>query len=395
MSYDFDRMENRRGTNSYKWDQSKKLFGREDILPLWVADMDFQSPPAVVKALTARAQEGMYGYSFSDDAYRESIVNWYARRHDWTIEQDWLTDTPGIVPALSLAVELFSNPGDAVILQSPVYYPFYDVIRMNDRKIARNELILQDGRYVIDFSSLETLMIDGARLLLFCNPHNPGGRVWSHEELEQLAALCIQYDVIVVSDEIHCDLVYPGHRHLPFASLSPEISARTITTLAPTKTFNIPGLQTAFTVISNPEIKRKFDRRVKALSLHMASFFGPVAVQACYNHGEAWLDDLLIYLKQNVDETLAFFKTNLPEAKPMSPEGTYLLWIDCRGFGLSTAELKKVMFEDAGVAFSDGSIFGAEGEGFLRINIACPRSLLLRALEQFHTALRHYLSKKT
>lgn len=390
MSYDFDRVLDRLNTDSYKWDQSEKLFGSKDILPLWVADMDFESPPAVKEALLRRASVGVYGYSILNDSYIESIIGWFRRRHGWSLESEWITTSPGIVTSLSLAVELFSEPGSQVILQSPVYYPFYDVIKSNGREVAKNPLIMRDGRYEMDYGHLEELMQGGAKLLLLCSPHNPGGRIWDRDELLRLGELCLRYGVTVISDEIHCDLALPGHTHIPFASLSPELADITLTCLAPTKTFNIPGIQSSFIVASNPQIKRKFDLKLKSLSLHMASFFAPDAVKAAYNEGEEWLDGLLAYLDGNVAYATGYLKEHLPKAVTMRPDATYLLWVDCTAFGLDGAGLKKLMYEEAKVAFNEGSMFGSEGEGYLRINLACPRSTLAEALERFCAAAAKY-----
>lgn len=389
MTFDFDRIIDRSNTRSYKWDQSEKLFGHKDILPLWVADMDFESPREAVEALKQRAAEGIYGYTIRDDAYMDSIVGWFARRHNWTFKKEWLTDTPGIVPALSIAVQAFTEKGGQVVIQSPVYYPFFDVINLNERELVNSPLLEVNGRLEMDFDGLEHIFQNGAKLMLLCNPHNPGGRVWDRADLERLAALVIKYDVIVVSDEIHCDMIMPGHTHIPFASLSDEVAARTITTLAPSKTFNLPGLQTAFTVISNLRIKRIFDKLVKALSIHMVNFFGPVATEACYTYGDAWLDELTLYIAGNADYAITFIQNRLPMLKPMKPEGTYLLWVDCRALSLDVAGIKDLMFNQARVAFSEGSVFGPGGEGRLRINLACPRSVLAQALEQFAQAVEN------
>ena len=386
MKYDFDRRIDRTWTHSYKWDQSLKLFGREDILPLWVADMDFESPPAVKQIVMERAAHGIYGYSFREDTYTQAIIHWFSSRHGWQLDANWLSDSPGIVTSLSLAVELFSEPGSSVILQSPVYYPFYDVIRMNGRQVAVNPLRKSNGKYVMDYGHLETLMKDGAKLLLLCNPHNPGGRVWEREELLQLAELCLKYEVKVISDEIHCDLLLPGVKHTPFASLSEDIAKLTLTCLAATKTFNLPGLQTSFIACSNAEMKRKFDYRIKTLSLHMASYFGQPAVTAAYTEGADWLDELMLYIQGNLDYALDYLNKHLPAVIPMKPDATYLLWVDCTALRLSAAELKKLMYEQAGVAFNEGSIFGTEGQSHLRINLACPRSLLAEALLRFCNA---------
>jgi cystathionine beta-lyase len=389
MTYNFDRIIDRRNTHSYKWDQSERLFGSKDVLPLWVADMDFESPPAVQLALQKRTAHGIYGYTIKSNAYINSIINWFKRRHDWEIKPQWITDSPGIVTSLSMAVDLYSEPGSSVIIQSPVYYPFYDVIRMNNREIAMNPLIIRNDRYEMDYEQLEQLMNNGSKLLLLCSPHNPGGRVWEEGELGKLGQLCIQYGVTVISDEIHCDLVLPGHRHIPFASLSEEIANQTLTCLAPTKTFNLPGLQSSFIVASNAELKRKFDYRLQTLSLHMANFLSQDAVQAAYDDGDAWLDELLIYLEGNVNLAISYLSENLPKVKVMKPDATYLLWVDCRGLGLDVNGLKELMYHKAGVAFSEGSVFGTEGQGWLRINLACPRSILQEALERFCNSARH------
>jgi len=393
LKYDFNAIIDRRNTRSYKWDQSEKLFGDKDILPLWVADMDFEGPPAVKEAILRRAEHGVYGYSVRNDSYIESITSWFQRRHDWSIQPEWISDSPGIVTSLSLAVELFSEPGGEVILQSPVYYPFYDVIKMNGRKVAKNPLILRDGRYEMDYDQLEELMKGGAKLLLLCSPHNPGGRVWEREELLKLGELCVAHGVTVISDEIHCDLVLPGHKHIPFASLSEEIADITLTTLAATKTFNLPGLQTSFIVASNPSLKRKFDYRIKTLSLHMSHFFAQDAVQAAYNEGDEWLDELMQHLSGNVEYAIQYLAEHLPQVKVIRPDATYLLWMDCRELKLDIAGLKKLMFKEAKVAFSEGSVFGDEGEGYLRINLACPRSTLQEALERFTQAAKAYTAE--
>lgn len=394
MSNNFDQLLDRRNTRSYKWDQVESLFGSKDILPLWVADMDFASPKAVQDVLIKRAQLGAYGYAFRTDDYYDAVTGWFARRHKWNIKKEWMIDLPSVVTSLSLAVEQFSEPGAPVVLQSPVYYPFYEVIENNGRVVAKNPLILNNGRYEMDLAHLETLFQDGAKLMLLCNPHNPGGKVWSREELEALAALVLKYNVIVVSDEIHCDLVFPGNEHTPFASLSEEVADRTITALAATKTFNIPGLHTSFVVISNREMRLKMDKRVKTLSIHMAQHFAQDAVTAAYNEGEQWLDEMLAYVEQNLEYALQYFSEHLPEVKPLRPDGTYLLWVDCRALGLDTAGIKDLMFKQAKVAFNEGSMFGTEGAGWLRINLACPRSIVETALKQFTDAARKVLDAK-
>lgn len=395
MKYDFDKILNRKNTHSYKWDQSEKFFGDKDILPLWVADMDFESPPAVKAALQSRANQGIYGYTVKSEGYIRAIVSWFQNRHQWSIDPKWLSESPGIVTSLSLAVELFSSPGAPIIVQSPVYYPFYDVTRMNTREVLDNPLEIIGGRYEINFAHLEQIMMkDEAKVMLFCSPHNPGGRVWNAEELSRLGKLCIQYGVLLISDEIHCDLVLPGHKHTPFASISEEFAQNSITLLAPTKTFNLPGLQSSFAVIPNPELKRKFEYRMKALSLHMTHYFAHDAVEAAYSEGGDWLDELIFYLKRNVDFTISYLSANLQQVEPMVPEGTYMVWVDCRGLNRTVSELKELMYRKAKVAFSEGSVFGANGEGYLRINLACPMAILREALERFCHAAKETVPDK-
>lgn len=389
MTYNFDELIDRRNTRSYKWDQVGPLFGDTSILPLWVADMDFYSPPAVRKVLQQRTDIGIYGYSIKNKQYFEAIMSWFERRHHWTIQPSWIVDVPSVVTTLSLSVDLYTKPGDGVVLQSPVYYPFYDVIEGNNRKVVRNPLRIEDGRYEMDFEHLEQLFKDGAKLMLLCNPHNPGGRVWERSELEKLAKLAIQYDVIVVSDEIHCDLTFEGHPHTPFASLSEEAANITITALAATKTFNIPGLHTSFAVISNPELREIFDKRVKILSIHMANHFAQDAVQAAYNEGEQWLDELIVYVKANLDYAVEYLAEHAPIIKPLESQGTYLLWLDCRAISEDPAVLKELMYKKAKVAFNEGSTYGVEGSGWLRVNLACPRSILEQALKQFVDAINN------
>lgn len=388
ITYDFDKVIDRFGTASYKWDQSEKLFGRADILPLWVADMDFQPPQEVVEAIKERANQGIYGYTIRTQGYHDAVCGWLSRRHGWEIKDEWITSSPGIVPALSLAVQAFTKPGDKVILQSPVYYPFYDVIKMNDRVVVDNALILdEDGRYKIDFDLLEQQAADGAKLMLFCTPHNPGGRVWTREELERVGEICVKHNVLIVADEIHHDLVYPGHKHYPFAGLSTAFEQQSITCIATSKTFNLAGLQAATIIIPNDEIRRKYNYLLKTLSIHMESYFGLTAVESAYNHGDEWLDQLMVYLEGNLNYLLDFVSARLPQIKAMRPEGTYMVWLDCRAISEDPLVLKKLMFEQAGVAFSEGSVFGKQGTGYLRVNIACPRSIIVDALERFAQAV--------
>lgn len=385
QSFDFDRIIDRRGTNSYKWDQSETLFGDKDILPLWVADMDFQSPPAVVAALSARAAHGIYGYTIRPQAYFDAIVGWLQRRHQWEVPHAWLATCPGVVTALSLFIQQFTAPEDTIVIQTPVYYPFFDVVRMNGRTLLENPLLLEDGEYRMDFAALEQQFAGGVKMMLLCSPHNPGGRVWTVAELTELGRLCLKYNVLVVSDEIHCDLVLPGYAHVPLASLSPELAQCTVTCIAPSKTFNMPGISTSTIIIPNDQIRRKYNYALKTLSLHLESYFAVTALTTAYNEGEVWLDAMLQYVADNLTYLEQFFRDRLPSLKVMRPQATYLVWIDYRPLGLTTAQMKDIMFKQAKVAFSDGTVFG--GEGYIRINIACPRAILQEGLERFRQAL--------
>ena len=392
--YDFDRIIDRRGTSSLKWDQLETLFGGEDVLPLFVADMDFEAPKEVVDAIVERAKRGVYGYTIRTEGYYDAVTGWLKRRHGWTIEREWLVSSPGVVPALAAAILTFTEPGDGVILQSPVYYPFYDVIRANGRTVVDNPLVIEDGVYRIDFDLLERQAKE-AKLMLLCSPHNPGGRVWTADELRRIGDICLRHGVIVVSDEIHHDLVYAPHKHVPFASLGPEYAARSVTCIAPSKTFNLAGLQAAAAIVPDAELRRQYLRTARfALSIHSDSYFGVTGLETSYRHGEPWLEQLLVYLRENRDTLIAFMKERLPELRVMVPEATYLAWVDCRAISDDPAELKKLMYREARVAFSEGSVFGRQGAGWVRINFGCPRAVLLEALERFAAAARRRLDAR-
>lgn len=386
QQFDFDRVIERRGTSSYKWDQSLALFGDADVLPLWVADMDFMSPPAVVEALQARAAHGVYGYTIRQQPYFDAILGWLKNRHDWDVPQSWLATSPGVVTALALLIQTLTDEKDQIVIQTPVYYPFFDMIQLNGRKLIENPLRLEDGIYRMDFELLEQQFAAGAKMILFCSPHNPGGRVWSVEELTQLGELCVKYNVWLVSDEIHFDLVFSGHKHIPIASLSDDIAQKTITCIAPSKTFNMPGISTSTLIIANDQVRRKYVHSLKALSLHLESYFAAVALEKAYTEGAEWLDAVVQYIESNIDYLMQFFAEKMPNLTVMKPQATYLVWIDVRSLGMTSTELKDMMFKQAKVAFNEGSMYG--GDGFLRINVACPRAILEEGLNRFYAALQ-------
>jgi len=384
----FDRIVDRTGTESMKWVHPRRDLGVPDAIPMWVADMDFEAPPAVVEALTRRVRHGVFGYPETPPSFFEAAAGWLRRRHGWPAEPGWLSMTPGLVPALNFIVRAFTKPGDPVILQTPVYHPFYYAVENNGRRVVRNPLKFDGRRYTMDLDDLRTKIDAAGRLLILCSPHNPVGRVWDREELEVLGRIAVERDLLVVSDEIHHDLVYRGRRHHVFAGLAPELAQQTITCLAPSKTFNIAGLSTAVVAAPNPDLLKRFEDEKERSGFDLGNALGIVAFEAAYRHGEAWLDELLPYLEGNVDLLEAFLADRLPEIKLIRPEGTYLALFDCRALGLAPDALNDFFLRRAGVYFSDGRMFGDEAAGFVRINFGCPRSVLREALERIERAVR-------
>ena len=388
MKYDFDKIVDRNGTESLKWVYPRKVLKVEDAIPMWVADMDFEAPPAVVEAIRRRAAHGIYGYPLVPPSFWQAAIDWLRRRHGWEIRKEWMAKTPGIVPALNYCVRAFTKPGDAVIIQTPVYFPFTNAVENNGRRVVRNPLRFDGHRYTMDLDDLRTKIDAPGRMLILCSPHNPVGRVWTQEELEALGRIAVERDLLVISDEIHHDLIYRGHRHRILASLSPELAQQTITCIAPSKTFNIPGLSTAAVISSNPDLLKKFEDEAERAGFELGQIFGIVGFEAAYAHGEDWLDKLLPYLEANVDFLEKFLEERVPGVRLIRPEGTYLALLDCRGLGLEPAALNDFFLKKARVYFSDGTMFGSELEGFVRINFGCPRALLLEALERIERAVK-------
>lgn len=381
MKYDFDMIVPRRGTNSYKWDSMPT---DRDVLPLWVADMDFRTAPAITEALARRVQHGIFGYVRVPDEYYEAVTRWFERRHDWHIDKEWMIYTSGVVPAVSAVIKALTEPGDGVVVQTPVYNCFFSSIRNNGCRIVSNPLIYEDGTYHIDFDDLERKTSDASvKLLLLCNPHNPAGRVWTREELSRIGEICHRNNVMVISDEIHCELVFPGHTYTPFASVCEEHLWNSVTCVSPSKSFNIAGLQIANIIARDEEVRRRIDRAININEVCDVNPFGIEATIAAYNEGEDWLMQLLDYLKANYDLLRDFFHTYLPEIPVTKLEGTYLAWTDCRIFSQSSDALQSRLLEETGLWLNSGTMYGAEGEGFLRWNIACPRVVLQDALERF------------
>ncbi|HHJ11164.1 MAG TPA: putative C-S lyase [Bacteroidetes bacterium] len=386
QDFDFDRLIDRRDTHSFKYDGLQKVLGTDEVIPMWIADMDFAVPPAVSKAIIKRAEHPIYGYTFRPDSYYESIVRWMDKRHGWNIEKEWIQYCPGVVPALNMAVQGFTEPGEGVILQSPIYHPFFHAINLNHRKLLNNQLKeLEDGTYIIDFDDLVEKAKE-ARLLLLSNPHNPVGRSWDEDELRTLGEICTANNLLVVSDEIHADLTLPGHHHIPLASLSEEIASHTITCISPSKTFNLGGLNTSSVIISDPEVRKRFEEVIESLHLGMGNLFGMEASIAAYNHGEKWLDALLKYIQGNIDFARSFLKEKLPGIGMSPIEATYLLWLDFRKTGMNNDELHKFMINKAKVGSNDGTMYGPGGEGFQRLNVACPHSIVEEAFIRIYNA---------
>ncbi|MCL1931900.1 MAG: pyridoxal phosphate-dependent aminotransferase [Treponema sp.] len=380
MKYDFDRVIDRRNTYSIKYDPASR--GKpDDVLPLWVADMDFAAPPCVIDALASHAQHGIFGYSEPDAAYFSVIRNWFERRFNWSVEREWLTITPGVVSALYITVRALTQPGDGIVIQQPVYYPFESSVRQTGRKLLVNELVYNGGRYSIDFDDFEN-KIKEAKLLVMCNPHNPAGRVWTADELVRMGEICLRHGVIVIADEIHQDFIFPGHQHRVFAALDPRFADITVTCTAPSKTFNLAGLSHANIFISNETLRGKFKQEYARCGLSQPGVMGLVACKAAYQDGADWLEELLVYLAGNMSLIKEFLQTHIPKIKFIEPEGTYLAWLDCRDLSLSAQELDKLITEKCKLWLSSGRSFGKGGEGFFRVNAACPRSILSEALQR-------------
>lgn len=400
MKYDFDREIDRRGTSSVKWEfiqreddptqvvHTDQFFGEDRVLPLWVADMDFRCPQPVIDALVARAQQGIFGYTYKTDSYFEAVAGWMNRRHGWAIQPEWISITPGVVPALCQLVRTLIQPGQKVLVQTPVYYPFYLAIEGNGAEVVRNPLVYRAGRYQMDFDDLEAKTADPqVKAAILCSPHNPVGRVWTEEELTRFGEICLKNDVLVISDEIHADLILRGYHFTPFAAISEEFARRSITCMAASKTFNLAGLHVSNIIIPDAELHARFEQTLHSSGLFGVGVFGQVALEAAYNHGEEWLEQLLDYLTGNFQFMQDYLAQNITQIEAVPLEGTNLAWLDCRRLEMTGEELRQLMIKQARVYLDEGYIFGPEGEGFERINIACPRSVLSEALGRIKRAV--------
>ena len=385
MKYDFDELIPRRGTNSCKWDSTPD----DDVIPLWVADMDFRTAPSVIEALQKRVSHGIFGYTRVPDEYYDAVTGWFSRRHGLDIGKEDIIYTSGVVPAVSAIIKALTVPGDKVLILTPVYNCFYSSIRNNGCEAVSSPLLQAGDSFEVDFADFEAKAADPkVRVFLLCSPHNPVGRVWTREELLRMGNICRKNGVTVVSDEIHCELVYPGHRQIPFASLSEDFHAHSVTCLSPSKAFNIAGLQIANIVVPDPEIRAKIDRAINVNEVCDVNPFGVIAAIAAYNSGEDWLEELLVYLKGNYDFMKGFCSRHLPEFPVADLQGTYLAWMDCRVLGKPSDVLEKELISRAGIWLNSGTMYGAEGEGWLRWNLACPRARLEEGLNRFFGFVR-------
>lgn len=386
MTYQFDQVYERK--NSEKWMELQRKFGASDLISFWEADMDFKTAQPVIDALVCRAQEGIFGYPSKSPTYQEAVRSWFRQYHQWDFPKEWILHTPMAMTAVAFYIQEVTKPGDGVILQTPMYYPFYGTIQQMGRKIMRNSLREQDGRYELDFENLEYLLSTGGKLVVLCNPHNPTGRVWTKEELIRIGELCLRYGAAVIADEVHCDFTWGSHQYIPFASLSSEFAQICMTILSPGKTFNLAGTKQAIILIKDEKIKERVLAHAELLDIDRNNCFSLVATETAYREGRDWFEQVSRYIEENMDFASSFCKERIPKIQARKPEGTYLMWLDCRGLGLSGSELNRFMVEQAKVGFGEGIWFGPEGAGFERCTAACPRPILQRGLEQIESAVK-------
>ncbi len=393
MHYNFDEIINRERTGSVKYDLRNRIFGDGKVIPLWVADMDFKTPDFIMDAIQKRLEHEILGYTLVPPSFYQSITNWNMLRHQWKIKPEWIAFSPGVVPALNLLVMAFTQPGESIIIQPPVYFPFFTAVQNHGRRLITNPLRYEQGRYVMDFEDLESKIDRSTRMLILCSPHNPTGNVWSPGVLERIGEICLRNNLLLVSDEIHSDLVFTGFRHTPAAGISEDMARITITCMSPSKTFNLAGLSTAYLIIPDARLREKYEKLLDHVHVGAGNIFGFIAAEAAYNQGEEWLRQLLSYLEGNLGFLQDFLARHLPVIKVVNPGATYLTWLDCRELGMSSEALRSFMIHEAGLGLNDGPQFGKEGEGFQRINIACPRRILYEALVKMHSAVNNYFAK--
>ncbi len=387
MQYNFDKIIDRSSSDAIKVDFMKGIWGRTDLIPLWVADMDFETAPFVTEAIRKRCDNGVFGYTCKSDAYYSAIISWVKDRYGMHVEKDMINFIPGIVPGIGMAMNALTNKGDKVMIQPPVYHPFRIVTENNGREVVYNPLQFIDGHYRMDFDALKR-DIKGCSLFILCNPHNPGGTVWSREELETLAEICYDEGVLVFSDEIHADLTFPPLKHTPFAMIGDKAKMNSVTFMSPSKAFNMPGLSASHVIIYNENIRSRFKKFIDACELDMGHVFAFISVAAAYSNGTEWLDQCLAYIQKNIDYIDKFTKEHTPKIKVIRPQASYLIWMDCKELGLSQVELNNFFSNEANLALNNGEIFGKEGIGYMRLNAATPMSVIEKAMIQLEAAYR-------
>lgn len=387
MKYNFDKIIPRENTNSVKYDIRKEYFGKEDVLPMWVADMDFATPDFIRNAVIERAKHPVYGYTIRKDEFPEAIISWMKRRHNWNVGKEWISFSPGIVPALNMCVLAYTEPGDGIIIQPPVYFPFFRAVKDHKRKLLENVLVNKNNEYSIDFEDFEE-KAKKAKVFILCHPHNPVGRLWDREELSRMVEICRKHNVVIFSDEIHSDLILGNNKHIPLLKI-PGAKEITLSMYAPSKTFNLAGLSTSFLIIPDKKLKVKYDRLIDKLHMGLGNIFGAVALVAAYNDGEEWLAQLIGYIEENISYLKSFITDIIPEVKITDPEATYLVWLNFRDLGMDNAELKNFIIHQAGLGLNDGPVFGSGGEGFQRINVATPRKILEKGLNKLEKAIHN------
>lgn len=388
MVYNFDKIIDRKGTGAVKFDAIEKVFGKDDLLPLWVADMDFETPDFIVEAMRERLEHPIFGYPTELPDFRPSICDWIESHHQWEIQKEWLCFIPGIVKGIGIAINALLEKGDKVIIQPPVYHPFRLIPQKNHHEVVFNPLReLPEGGYEMDFENLEEICDEKCKMLILANPHNPAGITWSRETLQKLASFCHKRGIIVISDEIHCDMALFGNKHIPFAAVSAEAAACSITFGAPSKTFNIAGIVSSYAIVPDPVLRKRFFDWVDANEFGAAHIFAPIATIAAYRKGEDWRLQLLKYLEENVEFVITYCKENIPQIKPLRPQASFLIWLDCRALGLDHDQLIDLFINKAGLALNDGEMFNPGGAGFMRLNVGCPRKVLETALENLKAAL--------
>ncbi|MDR3652018.1 MAG: PatB family C-S lyase [Paludibacter sp.] len=390
MRYNFDEIIDRRNTSAVKIERCKALYGTEDVLPLWVADMDFRTPDFIFEAIRERCEHPILGYSMPPKEFYPTIINWIEEHHQWEVKRPWIGFIPGIVPGLSFSIQALTNIGDEVIVQPPVYYPFFHVIKNNNRIIIDSPLKTSNGKFEMDFDNLERIITPKTKLFILCNPHNPGGRVWDFETLKRLAEICNMHNIIVVSDEIHADMVLGNNKHIPFATVSESAAQISVTFMAPSKTFNMPGLISSSYIIPNEDIRKQFVDFLEASELNGGNIFAYAATVAAYQKGNEWRKQMLKYVQGNIDFVVNFLETNIPQIKPMIPQASFLVWLNCKELGMETDNLFDFFIQKAGLGLNKGTVFGQGGEYHLRLNVACPRSVLEKAMKQLHLAVNNH-----